>query len=88
MPTDPSPIKYTMFIKPNDRIIVTAGAPSVPQSLIDQLAIGGRLVVPIGNQRMQELLLITKDEMGSIKRVSCGNCMFVPLLGEEGWKFD
>lgn len=70
---------------PFDAIIVTAGAPEVPESLVAQLALGGRMVVPVGNQHTQELIRITRDEHG-IHRNSLGGCRFVKLVGEEGWK--
>ena len=70
---------------PFDAIIVTAGAPRVPQTLIDQLAIGGRLVVPVGDRYSQDLIKITKDERG-IKETNLGGCRFVKLVGEYGWQ--
>ena len=70
---------------PFDAIVVTAGAPEVPQVLINQLAEGGRLVVPVGNQHTQELIKIcrTKDK---IRQTNLGGCRFVKLVGEHGWK--
>ena len=70
---------------PYDAIIVTAGAPEVPQSLIDQLAPGGRLVVPVGTRRLQQLVRAIKADHGvTIERM--GECRFVPLIGpREGW---
>ena len=70
---------------PFDAIVVTAGAPEVPQVLINQLAEGGRLVVPVGNQHTQELIKIcrTKDK---IQQTNLGGCRFVKLVGEHGWK--
>jgi len=70
---------------PFDAIIVTAGAPSVPQALVDQLANGGRLVVPVGDRYSQDLIKITKDERG-IKETNLGGCRFVKLVGEHGWQ--
>lgn len=70
---------------PFDAIIVTAGAPEVPESLLAQLALGGRMAVPVGNPHTQELIRITKDEQG-IHRNNLGGCRFVKLVGEEGWK--
>ncbi len=70
---------------PFDAIIVTAGAPEVPESLVAQLALGGRMVVPVGNQHTQELIRITRDEHG-VHRNNLGGCRFVKLVGEEGWK--
>ena len=69
---------------PYDGIIVTAGAPGVPQSLRDQLADGGRLVVPTGSRSSQMLRILhrTGDEFREDAAVAC---IFVPLMGEEGW---
>ena len=71
---------------PFDAIVVTAGAPEVPQSLKDQLVEdGGRLVIPVGDRAVQDLVRITRsgDGFESKKLLSC---RFVPLVGEEGWK--
>ena len=70
---------------PYDAIIVTAGAPDVPQSLVDQLAMGGRLVAPVGGRRLQQLVRVTKTDRGvSLERL--GECRFVPLIApKEGW---
>ena len=70
---------------PFDAIIVTAGAPDVPEKMLDQLAEGGRMVVPVGNQHSQELIKLTKDESG-IQRSNLGGCRFVKLIGAHGWK--
>jgi protein-L-isoaspartate(D-aspartate) O-methyltransferase len=69
---------------PFDAIIVTAGAPSLPESLIAQLAEGGRMVAPVGDQHAQDLIKITKDSNG-IQRTSLGGCRFVKLVGKQGW---
>ena len=69
---------------PFEAIIVTAGAPQAPQSLIDQLAIGGRMVIPVGDQYAQDLIKIIKDQRG-VRQYSLGGCRFVKLIGEEGW---
>jgi protein-L-isoaspartate(D-aspartate) O-methyltransferase len=69
---------------PFDRIIVTAGAPIVPQSLTDQLAEGGILVIPVGNREKQVMLRITKRN-GKLLTEEYDNFAFVPLLGKEGW---
>jgi len=70
---------------PYDGIIVTAGAPKIPQSLIEQLKDEGRLVIPVGNQWGQVLTVVQKT--GSMIRQTevCG-CVFVPLIGKEGWE--
>lgn len=69
---------------PFDAIIVTAGAPHIPDSLISQLAENGRMVVPVGDQHSQELIKIFKDREG-IHRSNLGGCRFVKLMGENGW---
>jgi len=69
---------------PYDRILVTAGAPDVPKSLIEQLADPGIMVVPVGTQGFQDLKIMTK-EGGKTHAQSGGGCVFVPLLGKEGW---
>jgi len=69
---------------PYDRIIVTAGAPDVPQSLLKQLSEGGIMVVPAGDRAHQDLKVITKTKSGLDIR-SGGGCVFVPLIGREGW---
>ncbi|MBA3037785.1 MAG: protein-L-isoaspartate(D-aspartate) O-methyltransferase [Desulfobacterium sp.] len=70
---------------PFDAIIVTAGSPVIPDFLISQLAKGGRLVIPVGNQDSQELIRLYKDERG-IHQTNLGACRFVKLIGEQGWK--
>lgn len=70
---------------PYDAIIVTAGAPKIPQELLDQLKDGGRLVIPVGSYFEQDLLKITKKGKG-IKTEDLGPCRFVPLIYEGGWK--
>ena len=71
---------------PFEAILVAAGGPEIPQPLVDQLAVGGRLVIPIGDeQKTQTLVRITRQEEG-YKREDCGPCAFVPLIGEHGWK--
>jgi protein-L-isoaspartate(D-aspartate) O-methyltransferase len=69
---------------PYDAILVTAAAPSVPQSLVDQLAEGGRLVIPVGPSDHQDLLRVEKHQ-GRTTRVSLYACRFVPLIGRYGW---
>ena len=70
---------------PFDGIIVTAGAPKIPDVLIDQLEVGGRMVVPVGNQHTQELIKIFRDDQ-DIRQTNLGGCRFVKLVGEYGWK--
>lgn len=69
---------------PYDAIIVTAGAPEIPKALLEQLAIGGRLVIPVGDEHSQDLLRIVRDEKG-FQKASLGRCRFVKLIGENGW---
>lgn len=74
---------------PYDAIIVSAGGPGVPQTLLEQLRVGGRLVVPIGQEpRTQELLLIQRTGQHDYDRQSLGMVQFVPLVGAEGWTAD
>jgi protein-L-isoaspartate(D-aspartate) O-methyltransferase len=67
-----------------DAIVVSAAAPAVPAPLVEQLAEGGRLVIPVGSAEQQDLLRVVKRD-GSIKRESLFACRFVPLLGRHGW---
>ncbi len=69
---------------PYDAIIVTAAAPEVPRELLDQLGIGGRLVIPVGSRDLQELVRIIKTPEGAIRH-NLGPCRFVPLLGKGAW---
>jgi protein-L-isoaspartate(D-aspartate) O-methyltransferase len=69
---------------PYQAIIVTAGAPSLPQPLLDQLAQGGRLVIPVGSAGMQTLMRVTRKD-GELVKEDLGGCRFVPLTGEHGW---
>lgn len=69
---------------PYDGIIVTAAAPRVPQSLLDQLRDGGRLVIPVGSRYDQDLLVITKQG-DKTATVNLGGCRFVPLIGDDAW---
>ncbi len=69
---------------PYDAILVAAAAPSVHQTLIDQLCEGGRLVIPVGSRMEQELLRITKLKAG-IRTERLGGCRFVPLIGRDAW---
>jgi protein-L-isoaspartate(D-aspartate) O-methyltransferase len=70
---------------PFDAIIVTAGAPDIPQPLLDQLAMDGKLVIPVGDAYVQDLIRVTKTEEG-IKREDLGGCRFVKLIGRYGWE--
>jgi protein-L-isoaspartate(D-aspartate) O-methyltransferase len=66
-------------------IIVTAAAPEVPDPLLKQLEIGGRLIIPIGNEQLQDLMLYVKDEEDRYHEENYGGCRFVKLIGEYGW---
>jgi len=70
---------------PFDAIVVTAGSPDAPQPLIDQLAMGGRLVVPVGDRFTQSLIKIVRVKEG-ITKTDLGGCRFVNLVGQYGWK--
>lgn len=70
---------------PYNGIIVTAGAPEVPNALIEQLAEKGRLVIPVGSEYYQTLNVVTKQR-GRVFRKEIFECTFVPLLGKQGWK--
>jgi protein-L-isoaspartate(D-aspartate) O-methyltransferase len=69
---------------PFDAIIVTAGAPDIPFPLVKQLADGGRMIIPVGDQHTQELIKIYKDQSG-IHQTNLGGCRFVKLIGQFGW---
>jgi protein-L-isoaspartate(D-aspartate) O-methyltransferase len=70
---------------PYDAVIVSAGAPSVSQVLLGQLAFGGRLVIPVGSRWQQELLKVTRLKKGN-RIENLGGCYFVPLIGEGAWE--
>lgn len=71
---------------PFDAILVTAGAPAVPDALAAQLAPGGRLVIPVGDEASQTILRIRKEPDGSLTRETGVGCRFVPLIGQQGWQ--
>lgn len=71
---------------PFDAIIVTAGAPDVPQDYLDQLAVGGRLVIPVGDRASQVLMRITRISATEFKEEKMLGCRFVPLVGNHGWQ--
>jgi protein-L-isoaspartate(D-aspartate) O-methyltransferase len=73
---------------PFDAIIVTAGAPDIPETLVEQLGIGGRLVLPVGSRSTQELVKVTRlpGDVTTIKKEQLGGCRFVNLIGEYGWE--
>jgi protein-L-isoaspartate(D-aspartate) O-methyltransferase len=67
--------------------MVTAGAPDIPAPLVDQLAIGGRMILPAGPIGKQELILVRKNDhtANGIKTENLGPCAFVPLIGRDAW---
>ncbi len=72
---------------PYDAIVVAAGGPKVPQALLDQLAPGGRLVIPIGpDPRTQSLVRVRRRPDGTYAREDLGGVRFVPLIGAQGWR--
>ncbi|HEY8442334.1 MAG TPA: protein-L-isoaspartate(D-aspartate) O-methyltransferase, partial [Xanthobacteraceae bacterium] len=73
---------------PFDAILVSAGGPAVPNALKEQLVIGGRLVIPIGDQEHQNLLKITRKSEAEYDEDNFGAVRFVPLVGEQGWAED
>lgn len=73
---------------PFDAILVTAGAPDIPDTLLAQLKPGGSLVIPVGNQFEQILVKATLNDDGSIQRETSVSCRFVKLIGKHGWSLD
>ena len=72
---------------PYDAIVVAAGGPGVPRALLDQMAIGGRLVMPVGEGReLQKLVRLTRQPDGSLATEDLGDVRFVPLVGAQGWE--
>jgi len=77
---------YSIFA-PYDKILVTAGSPQIPPILVDQLAIGGILVIPVGTKQRQEMLRVTKLSQEGQTRIEIFDFYsFVPLLGKDGWQ--
>lgn len=70
---------------PFDAILVAAGAPDIPQEYLNQLATGGKLVLPIGSYNQQSLIRITRLGDDQFQREELMGCRFVPLIGEAGW---
>jgi len=75
---------------PFDAIAVSAGSPSIPRMLVEQLVIGGRLVIPVGSRYSQSLIKLTRlsENPDDVKREDLGGCRFVNLIGEHGWKVE
>lgn len=70
---------------PYDAIIVTAGAPVVPDKLKEQLTVGGRLVIPVGDRNSQRMLRLTRTNENTFKEEDFHGFKFVPLIGKDGW---
>lgn len=70
---------------PYDAILVAAAAPRVPAALVDQLAPGGKLLVPVGGRDLQQLMLVRKNQDGTTEEEAVTGCVFVPLVGRFGW---
>jgi protein-L-isoaspartate(D-aspartate) O-methyltransferase len=70
---------------PFDGILVAAGAPSIPRPLAEQLGAGGRMILPVGDAHAQILTLVVREEQG-LSSTSHDDCVFVRLVGEEGWR--
>ncbi|WP_255334107.1 protein-L-isoaspartate O-methyltransferase [Methanosarcina sp. KYL-1] len=77
-------IGYSKYA-PYDRIVVTCAAPEIPEPLVEQLKPGGIMIIPVGDY-FQELILVKKDKKGKIKKENRGGVVFVPLIGEYGFK--
>lgn len=70
---------------PFDKIIVTAGAPVIPRQLAAQLAIGGIMVIPVGDEKVQKMMTVVRKSEKSFERIVLDEFKFVPLIGENGW---
>jgi protein-L-isoaspartate(D-aspartate) O-methyltransferase len=70
---------------PYQAIVVAAGGPDLPRALLEQLAVGGRLVMPVGPARLQQLVRVTRVGDDEYRREDLGSVTFVPLVGEQGW---
>ncbi len=75
---------------PFDAILVAAGSPSIPRTLVEQLTVGGRLVIPVGGRYSQSLIKLTRlsADPEDLKKEDLGGCRFVSLIGEHGWKME
>ena len=71
---------------PFDRIIVTAGAPVVPEALVSQLSIGGRMIIPSGGRETQKLEMYVRKDQTTVERSILCEVAFVPLIGDQGWQ--
>jgi protein-L-isoaspartate(D-aspartate) O-methyltransferase len=70
---------------PYDKIIVTAGAPTVPEELLKQLNVGGILVIPVGDQELQKMITVLKTGENDYERITLDTFRFVPLVGDKAW---
>lgn len=70
---------------PYDKIIVTAGAPLVPEILLKQLKIGGIIVIPVGNENSQKMITVLRVSENDYERIELDTFRFVPLVGEQAW---
>ena len=68
---------------PFDKIIITCGAPEIPKALVDQLKVGGRMIIPVGGDGIQEMQVISKDESGTVSIEQHGKFSFVPMLNDK-----
>lgn len=73
---------------PFNAILVAAGSPDIPAAYLEQLAVGGRLVIPVGDLRQQQLVRLVRQPDGSCTREELMGCRFVPLIGAAGWQLD
>lgn len=71
---------------PFDGILVAAGSPEIPLSYLEQLDVGGKLVLPVGGRDQQILVRVIRQQDGSFKKEQLMGCRFVPLIGEQGWE--
>ena len=70
---------------PYDKIIITAAAPTLPKPLIDQLKVGGIMVIPVGDNNMQRMVKVTKKSENKVSKEYFDYFSFVPLVGKFGW---
>ena len=73
--------KYAPF----DVIVVSAASPSIPAAFVEQLAEGGRMLIPVGTRERQELVLVRRQDGETQEEIIHGECTFVPLLGRFAW---
>jgi protein-L-isoaspartate(D-aspartate) O-methyltransferase len=70
---------------PFDKIIVTAGAPTITEKLIEQLSPNGKLVIPVGDKKEQKMILVYKNNDGTYQRKELKSFNFVPFIGQNAW---